>query len=308
MSTIDSYFFKMKKLPNSTPSIPRKVVSAINKTLLQIPSPSPSKRGKYHQLSSPNKLLVARYASYHGVSKALKNIEFAEYKLKEASVRGWRNKFAKAKAKLGRNPKTPQEAGLESKRGRKPQLGYDNTSKICEYLSALRKSGADINRYTTAAAIKAYLVTTKQSYFLQEHGGWVDHNNISLIRELWKKCKFVKRKKCRKRRGGIKSNKGYIAARYKLRCQQLRDKHKIPDCLDMNFDETKLPILPVSKYSMDVRGKKDIIGEKLDDKRCVTGFCGGARTGEAAKMQYINKGMSARIVRSVSYFVRGVSF
>ena len=105
------------------------------------------------------------------------------------------------------------------------------------------------------------------------------------------KCKFAKRKKCRKRRGKLKQNAGYVASKYKLRCKLLKKKYDIPDCLDMNYDETKLDIIPSSNYTMDERGSNEIKGEKMDDKRCVTGFCGGARTGEAAKMQYINKGI-----------------
>ena len=299
MSTLEALWFKNKKLPSKVNSIEPKVLNAINKIMLQTPQPSKSaqKRGYYsaQKLSNTNKYIVARYASYNGISKAVNYIKFAEFNLKEATVRGWKNKFEKAKKSLGRDPRTANEAGLISKsRGRKSQLGADNKYKICEYIKFLRKSGADINRYTTAAAIKAYLVSTKQSYMLKENGGWIDIMNISLIRELWKKCGYTKRKKCRKRRGKIGKNKGFIAAQYKLRCALVKKKYDIPDCLDFNFDETKLPIVPVSAYSMDEKGKKDIEGEKLDDKRCVTGFCGGARTGEAAKLQYINKGKTTK--------------
>ena len=298
MNTLESMWFKKKKLPQSVASIPPQVLKLVNNNMLQSPIPSNSKRGKYngHKITKADRLSIAKYASEHGVANTCKYGLFAQFNLKPSTVRGWMNTYSKNKSLLGRAPKTPKEAGLTpKKRGRRSCLG-DNKSKIIDYLKRLRKAGTDINYYTTAAAIKSYLVATKQSYILKENGGWVDHYNRALIRELWKKLHYGKRKKCRKRRGKLNKNAGYIAARYKLRCKLMKKKYNIPDCLDMNYDETKLMIVPGSKYTMDEKGKKDIKGEKLDDKRCVTGFCGGARTGEAAKLQYINKGKFIHIL------------
>ena len=293
MQTIESFFYKKKKLPQKVKQVTPEVLNALNKVMLTVPKPKSSKRGTYKKITAADKLIIAAYASLHTTTQACKYYKFSEYDLKESSVRGWKNKYESAKVKLGRAPRSPKEAGLVgAKRGRKPKLGEKNMIEFVEYIKALRKSGADVNRYTTGACLRAFLVSTKQSYMLKENGGWIDELDVSLIREIWKKAGYSKRKKCRKRRGKLKKNAGFLAAQYKLRCKLEKRKYNIPDCLDLNFDETKLEIVPVSKYTMDEKGKKDIKGEKLDDKRCVTGFCGGARTGEAAKMQYICKGMS----------------
>ena len=94
-----------------------------------------------------------------------------------------------------------------------------------------------------------------------------------------------------KEQRSLKQNAGCIASKCKLRCNLLKKKYDIPDCLDVNHDKTKLDVVPSLNYTMDERGLNEMKGEKMDDERCVTGFCGRARTDEAAKMQYINKGM-----------------
>ena len=40
---------------------------------------------------------------------------------------------------------------------------------------------------------------------------------------------------------------------------------------------------------MDKFTTNEVKGDKMDDKSCVTGFCGGARTGEAAEIQHLQR-------------------
>ena len=75
MQTLESMWYKKNKLPQHVPSIPPKIVNAMNKLILKTPIKSTkSNRGKYNNLSSSNKYLVAKYASENGVTKALRYI------------------------------------------------------------------------------------------------------------------------------------------------------------------------------------------------------------------------------------------
>eukprot|EP01083_Nonionella_stella_P207163 752860_1 len=86
----------------------------------------------------------------------------------------------------------------------------------------------------------------------------------------------------------------YLASKYKIRRKLTIKKHNIKPCNQMNADETNLPIVPNNAWTMDEKGSKHVEGEKLDDKRNVTGMCGGARTGEAIPLQYIARGTTTR--------------
>ena len=96
-------------------------------------------------------------------------------------------------------------------------------------------------------------------------GGWINHKSRGLIQEIWEKCKFVKRKKCKKRRCR-KGNHSFIAAQYKLRCHSIKKKYHIHDALDLNFDESLVPIVPEGKYTMETKGKNSIY-DKNDEYR-----------------------------------------
>eukprot|EP01083_Nonionella_stella_P085614 237437_1 len=292
--TIAAMWGQQHKLPQSVIGVDEKVVHKMNKAVMN-KSAKNGKREKYSNLSSPNKYQVAKYASYHGVQKTIDCKDFVQYPLKESSVRGWRNQFNSKKRSLGRDPKDASEAGLtRSKRGRKSQFGADHKTALVSYLKALRESGADINGLTTAAAIKAYYVAKKLSNKLVEYGGHIDHMSRSLCRELWKEANFTKRKKTRKRKGKLDQNPSYLASKYKIRRKLTIKKHNIKPCNQMNADETNLPIVPNNAWTMDEKGSKHVEGEKLDDKRNVTGMCGGARTGEAIPLQYIARGTTTR--------------
>ena len=74
MSTLESLWFKKNNLPKNVLSLSSQTINAMNKKMMKTPYKKKSKRGKYNELTSSNKLLVARYVSYHRVTKTLKKI------------------------------------------------------------------------------------------------------------------------------------------------------------------------------------------------------------------------------------------
>ena len=61
--------------------------------------------------------------------------------------------------------------------------------------------------------------------------------------------------------------------------------------MDWNADETELPMVPKANCTMAQQGSNAVDGDDNDDKRSLTGFLCGARTGEAAPLQLIYKGI-----------------
>eukprot|EP01083_Nonionella_stella_P069770 186195_1 len=258
-------------------------------------SPSPRKRGTYNKVLPPQKFLMCQHAVKYGVIPTIRDRKYVGWRVAAGSLRGWLVLYRKAKTVLGRAPKDALESGLvPTKRGPKTMFGEENKTKLVSYLKNLRKSGSDVNRYTTGCAVAAYYKATNQSHYLKEFGGRIDPYSRGCVQELWRKCGFKKRKKTRKRRGKLGFNGGYIASRYKLRVLLMKRKYAIHDCMEFNADETNVSLVPSSGYTMDTRGVKHVEGERLDEKRNVTCFLGGARTGEAMKCQYLSKGTTAR--------------
>ena len=207
--SLESFWMKKSKLPKEAKSTAPDVLNSLNKVILKTnpTTPSTKKRGKYKNISPSDGLLVAKYASKHRSPKKACNLsQFAQFDLRESTVRGWKNKYKKSLKSLGRHPLNAEEAGLiGKKRGRNEE---ENMENFVNYMKSLRKSGADINRYTTMACLRAYLTSTKQTYMLQEFGGWIGEMDIAMVRQIWKKAKHGNRKKCRKRRGKLDRNAG----------------------------------------------------------------------------------------------------
>eukprot|EP01083_Nonionella_stella_P069768 186192_1 len=226
-------------------------------------SPSPRKRGTYNKVLPPQKFLMCQHAVKYGVIPTIRDRKYVGWRVAAGSLRGWLVLYRKAKTVLGRAPKDALESGLvPTKRGPKTMFGEENKTKLVSYLKNLRKSGSDVNRYTTGCAVAAYYKATNQSHYLKEFGGRIDPYSRGCVQELWRKCGFKKRKKTRKRRGKLGFNGGYIASRYKLRVLLMKRKYAIHDCMEFNADETNVSLVPSSGYTMDTRGVKHVEGEQ----------------------------------------------
>ena len=292
MRTLNDFWSTKKKLPDKVEGLSTDCVNHINKQLVLSNAPKNSKRGQYNKAPPAEvKYAISKYASIHGVAKTLRVARWAEYDLKEATVRGWKKKYDAKQKVTKRMPKNAVEAGLiEKKRGRRSCLGEEHKKGVLKFLKGIRESGSDVNRWTTAIIIKSYLDFHKCGFMLQENGGWIDPNSKALRQELWDKVNFVSRKKCSKRRGPKKGKPHFTAAQYRLRVLLMKRKYKVHDALEMNFDETFAPITPQSEYTMAEKGSKSVEGDAVDDKRGITAFLGGARTGEGSGIQLIYTG------------------
>eukprot|EP01083_Nonionella_stella_P306742 1075452_1 len=116
-------------------------------------SPSPRKRGTYNKVLPRQKFLMCQHAVKYGVIPTIRDRKYVGWRVAAGSLRGWLVLYRKAKTVLGRAPKDALESGLvPTKRGPKTMFGEENKTKLVSYLKNLRKSGSDVNRYTTGCA------------------------------------------------------------------------------------------------------------------------------------------------------------
>ena len=115
-----NYFNRIAKVPSSgkiETEIEFKIGEDVN---------GPKKWGEYLKFSKEEKVVIAKYASEHGVAKAIWH--FQSKNAKENSVRGWKRIYEKElrdKRKNATPGKTIKIKSLPSKKqGRPPLLGY----------------------------------------------------------------------------------------------------------------------------------------------------------------------------------------
>eukprot|EP01083_Nonionella_stella_P069772 186203_1 len=288
---LEKMWSQKRGLPVDVPLISEIEVNKMNKIILATPprikakrvdtqspsprpssSPSPRKRGTYNKVLPPQKFLMCQHAVKYGVIPTIRDRKYVGWRVAAGSLRGWLVLYRKAKTVLGRAPKDALESGLvPTKRGPKTMFGEENKTKLVSYLKNLRKSGSDVNRYTTGCAVAAYYKATNQSHYLKEFGGRIDPYSRGCVQELWRKCGFKKRKKTRKRRGKLGFNGGYIASRYKLRVLLMKRKYAIHDFMEIGFyrerlSRKKLLLDKVVKKLPDMEKRENKTVSKKKDK------------------------------------------
>ena len=82
-----NYFNRIAKVP-STEKMETEIELKINEDVNR-----PKKRGEYLKFSEKEKAIIAKYASEHGVAKAVRH--FQGKNIKESSVRDWKRIYEK---------------------------------------------------------------------------------------------------------------------------------------------------------------------------------------------------------------------
>ena len=70
----------------------------------------------------------------------------------------------------------------------------------------------------------------------------------------------------------------------------LLQEHKIPDCLIINWDQTGSNFVPVSEWTMDAEGSKQVAISHMDDKRQMTVLLSCTKSGNLLPPQLIYQG------------------
>ena len=104
---------------------------------------------------------------------------------------------------------------------------------------------------------------------------------------------FVRRK-ATKAAKKVPDNFAEIRQRFAARVANAVKEHSIPPELVINMDETGLPIVPVSDWSLDEKGTKQVPLTGLDDKRQITAVLACTATGRLLSPQLLYQGTTTR--------------
>lgn len=156
------------------------------------------------------------------------------------------------------------------KRGRRLMLGDEIEQRTQTLVRKIRENGGIVNS-TIVKSVALGVVEAEDKTLLEENGG---HVNIS--RDL--AYRIQKRMNLAKRRGSTSAKitvNDFEEKKEKFISQvkTLINTHNIPEDLIINFDHTGINILPISNWTMEVKGTKKVKIVGMDDKRQITGKC-----------------------------------
>ena len=175
-----------------------------------------------------------------------------------------------------------------TKRRGRPFLTPDEVDlRFRKHLVAIRDCGGRVNRRITIATGIGVVRALRPS-LLPEHGGslvlgraWAE----SLLRRM----DFVRRKGTKAAKK-VPDNFPEICSAFLERVATAVKEHNIPPQLVLNMDETGLPIIPVSEWSLDEKGTTQVPIVGLEDKRQITAVLSCTATGKLLSAQLLYQG------------------
>ena len=141
-----------------------------------------------------------------------------------------------------------------AKRGVAPLLG-DLDQIVIDHIKGIRLAGGIVNhRIVISAALG--IVKHNDKSLLAEHGG-----PVSLTRtwaeSLLSRMGYIRRKETKAARK-LPESFPEVKADFLQRIKSVVSQHNIPDDMIINFDQTGVPIVPVSNWTMDACGSKQV--------------------------------------------------
>ena len=174
----------------------------------------------------------------------------------------------------------------QQKRGAAPLLG-NLDQKVKDHILAIRAAGGVVNQRIVIAAATG-IVKHHDRSLLSEYGG-----HITLSRcwseSLMRRMGFVRRKGT-KAAHKLPDNYADLKADFLRRITEVVSQHSIPAELVLNFDQTAVPIIPISKWTLEKQGSRQVEITGLEDKRQVTTVLCESLNGNLLPPQVIYQG------------------
>ncbi len=232
---------------------------------------------------------MVKHAIQHGnTSAARKYSTVLGYKMNESSVRNWVKKYRAAVAGTEKDISTVTPADLANKPKGKPLLiGSENDQKVQELVKSIRQAGGVINR-SIVLSLGHGVISARDRSILKKYGGPVDLTR-TWAESIMERMGFVRRKGTKAARKLPDNFEEQKADFLKCIAEKVK-KYKIPDELIINFDQTGMKIVPVSNWTLDLKGGKQVAITGKDDKREVTALLAVNLRGDVLPPQIIYQG------------------
>lgn len=243
-----------------------------------------SKTAGYGKYSPELRCTVAKYAIDHGKRPASKKFD-----IPESTVRGFVESYKRTRQE---NPNTELVIVPKKKRGRPTLLPEELDLKVMAMIKSMRESGAVIN-YSVMEAVAIGIITANDRTLLAANGGHIKLG-LKWCESLTTRLNFVKRKATTAKPliapGLIKE----VGLSFYKEINEIVHAHKIPPELIINIDQTPLPFVLISKYTLEKKGTSRVPVLGTSDYRQITGTFGITLSGHFLPIQLIYQGKTDR--------------
>lgn len=178
-----------------------------------------------------------------------------------------------------------------SQHGRPKLLNSDIDDRVQSYMRAVCDTGGIVNRKIVISAALGITKSLKPS-LLPENGGSLELGK-PWAESILRRTGFVKRKGTKAARK-LPDNFADLKDDFLRRVADTVKEHDIPPSLVVNIDETALPIIPESNWTLEESGARQVSITGLDDKRQLTAFVGCTMDGQVLPPQLLNEGSPDR--------------
>jgi len=178
------------------------------------------------------------------------------------------------------------------KRGRPKLLPEELDVKVIQMVKSMRQSGAVIN-FNIILAIAKGIILANDRTLLKENGGTVELG-YKWCESLSNRIGFVKRKATTSKPVLAPGLILEIGHTFYHDINEIIKAHHIPPQMIINIDQTPLPFVLISKYTLEKRGAKRISVSGTADYRQITGTLGITMAGDFLPPQLIYQGKTSR--------------
>ena len=177
---------------------------------------------------------------------------------------------------------------LPTKRQGRPLLLEETTDQaVQEYIKLFHSNGGTVNTCIVMAAAEA-IISMRHPGYLQEQGGFI------VVTRTWAKSLLIRMNFAKRK----SSNAGkLLPVEFNLQKEHFLNDicaevimNNIPENLILNWDHTSIHLVPVSEWTMEKHGTKNIIVTGVDDKQQITLVLAATMTGCFCTHRFYMKG------------------
>ena len=246
-------------------------------------STSNNNKRKYEKYYERLRCEVAKFALNGSNSAAAR-----KYGIPITTVRG----FVKSYKEKVQDDDSNVDTLPQKKRGRRTLLPEEIDKKVMEMAQSMRLTGAVVN-YNILIAIAKALIIANDRTMLAEYGGTIQLG-WKWCTSVFKRMNWVNRKSTTSKpliAPGLIREVGFS---FFKEISEVVQAHNIPPELIINIDQTPLPFVLISKYTMNKKGESNVPILGTADYRQITGTFAITLSGRFLPIQLIYQGKTDR--------------
>lgn len=240
------------------------------------------RRGKYGAYDAFQRAEIAKWGIAHGIRPAAR-----KYSVPESTVRGLVKSYNKE-----RKERTELEQLPRKHRGAKTLLPENIDEKVIAMIKSMRAAGCVVN-YNIAISIAKGIVLANDRSLLKENGGTLEFH-YTWCQSIFRRLGFSKRRATTAKQPVSPGFLKEIRFTFHRSIKEVVTAYDVPDDLIINIDQTPLPFVLISKYTMDKTNEKFVPISDSADYRQITGTFSVTASGKFLPIQLIYQGKTDR--------------